>query len=102
TQPVTIGVDTGSQNVGMAATTNGTVVYQAEMHMRDDITGKLTQRRQYRRNRRSRKTRYRQPPFANPRRNPGWLPPSIRSKAEATIKALKFVAALLPVSQELE
>src|SRR6266567_8907841 len=82
TQLVTVGVDTGSQTVGVAATTNGEVVYQAEVHLRDDITGKLTQRRQYRR---SRKTRYRAARFANRGRRPDWLPPSVRSKAEATI-----------------
>ena len=94
TQLVTVGVDTGSQTVGVAATTNGEVVYQAEVHLRDDITGKLTQRRQYRR---SRKTRYRAARFANRGRRPDWLPPSVRSKAEATIKAARLVAALLPV-----
>jgi 5-methylcytosine-specific restriction endonuclease McrA len=97
TQPVTVGVDTGSQTVGMAATTNGAVVYQAEVHLRTDITHKLAQRRQYRRQRRSRKTRYRAARFANRRRPAGWLPPSLRSKAEATVKAVQFVASILPV-----
>ncbi|HET9920445.1 MAG TPA: RNA-guided endonuclease IscB [Ktedonobacteraceae bacterium] len=99
TQPVTLGVDTGSQTVGIAATSNGAVVYQAEVHLRDDITSKLTQRRQYRRTRRSRKTRYRPARWANRRRPDGWLPPSIRSKSEATLKAICFVASFLPVSQ---
>jgi 5-methylcytosine-specific restriction endonuclease McrA len=98
-QPVTVGVDTGSQTVGVAAITNGEVVYQAEVHLRTDINEKLTQRRHYRRNRRSRKTRYRAARFTNRRRKTGWLPPSLRSKAEATIKAVCYVASLLPVSQ---
>lgn len=59
TQPVTVGVDTGSKTVGMAATTNGAVVYQADVYLRTDITEKLARRRWYRRTRRSRKTRYR-------------------------------------------
>src|SRR5581483_1626862 len=42
TQPVTVGVDTGSQTVGIAATSNSEVLYQAEVHLRDDITSKLT------------------------------------------------------------
>ena len=99
TQPVTVGVDTGSQTVGMAAIGNGEVLYQAEVHLRTDISLKLTQRRQYRRTRRSRKTRYRAVRWANRRRPSGWLPPSLRSKAEATLKAVHFVARLLPVSQ---
>jgi 5-methylcytosine-specific restriction endonuclease McrA len=99
TQPVKVGVDTGSQTVGIAATTQGEVIYQAGVHLRNDISSKLTQRRQYRRTRRSRKTRYRAARFANRCRKPGWLPPSLRSKAEATIKAVRFVAALLPICQ---
>jgi 5-methylcytosine-specific restriction endonuclease McrA len=99
TQAVTVGVDTGSQTVGIVTTTNGKVAYQAEVHLRHDITGKLTQRRQYRRNRRSRKTRYRAARFTHRRRPCGWLPPSIRSKAEATTKAVRQASHLLPISR---
>jgi hypothetical protein len=99
-QKVVVGVDTGSKAVGIAATTNGEVVFQAEVHLRDDIVGKMTQRRQYRRSRRSRQTRYRPARWRNRRRIEGWLPPSLRSKAEATVKVVRFVASsLLPVSQ---
>jgi RRXRR protein/HNH endonuclease len=98
-QQVKVGVDTGSKVVGIAATTDGGVVFQAQVHLRDDIADKLTQRQQYRRTRRSRKTRYRPARWANRRRPDGWLPPSIRSKAEATIKAVRFVASFLPISQ---
>lgn len=98
-QPVTVGVDTGSKDVGIAAVTNEAVVFQAEVHLRDDITARLTQRRQFRRTRRQRKTRYRAARFANRRRACGWLPPSLRSKAGATVKAVWFVASFLPVSQ---
>lgn len=99
TQAVTVGVDTGSKTVGIAATTNREVVLQAEVHLRDDISEKMTQRRQYRRNRRARKTRYRKPRWANRHRPAGWLPPSIHSKADATVKGVRFVASLVPVSQ---
>jgi len=99
TQPVTVGVDTGSQTVGIAATANREVVFQAEMRLCTDISGKLTQRRQYRRTRRSRKTRYRPARWANRRRPSSWLPPSLRSKAEATVKAVRFVTRILPISQ---
>ena len=44
TQPVKVGVDTGSQTVGIAATTEGEAIYQAEVHLRNDISSKLTQR----------------------------------------------------------
>jgi 5-methylcytosine-specific restriction endonuclease McrA len=98
-QKATVGVDTGSKDVGIAATSSGEVVLQAEVHLRDDITEKMIQRRQYRRNRRARKTRYRAARFANRRRKAGWLPPALRSKAEATAKAVRFIASLLPVGK---
>jgi 5-methylcytosine-specific restriction endonuclease McrA len=96
-QEVVVGVDTGSKDVGIAATTNGEVVFQAEVHLRDDITEKPVQRRQYRRTRRQRKSRYRPARWRNRRRPPGWLTPSLRSKAEATVKAVRFVSSLLPL-----
>jgi hypothetical protein len=99
TQPVTVGVDTGSHTVGLAATANREVVFQAEMRLRTDVSGKLIQRRQYRHTRRSRKTRYRAARWANRRRSTGWLPPSLRARADATVKVVRFVARILPISQ---
>jgi 5-methylcytosine-specific restriction endonuclease McrA len=98
-QPVRVGVDTGSKVVGIAAITKSEVVLQAEIHLRDDITEKMTQRRHYRRNRRARKTRYRQARYDNRRRPDGWLPPSVHSKAAATFKAVRFMASFLPVGR---
>ena len=99
TQPASVGVDTGSQMVGIAATANREVVFQAEMRLRTDVNLKLTQRRRYRRTRRSRKTRYRAARWANRRRPSGWLPPSLRARADATVKAVCFLARLLPIGQ---
>ncbi len=99
TQPATVGVDTGSHMIGIAATAHREVVFQAEMRLRTGISRKLTQRRQYRRTRRSRKTRYRAARWANRRRPSGWLPPSLRARAEATIKAVRFLARVLPIGQ---
>ncbi len=98
-QPAKVGVDTGSKDVGIAAIANGEVVFQAEVHLRDDITEKMTQRRRYRRNRRARKTRYREVRYDNRRRPGGWLPPSLHSKSEATVKAVRFIASFLPVGR---
>lgn len=98
-QRVTIGVDTGSKTVGIAATANGETLVQAEMRLRTDISEKLTQRHTYRRTRRSRKTRYRVARYANRRRKAGWLPPSVSSKLAATLKAVRFIASFLHVCQ---
>jgi 5-methylcytosine-specific restriction endonuclease McrA len=99
TQSVTVGVDTGSKTVGIAAIANGETLMQAEVQLRTDISEKLTRRRTYRRTRRSRKTRYRAPRNANRTRKAGWLPPSVSSKLAATLKAVRFAASLLPVGQ---
>ena len=83
-QEVVAGMDTGSKTVGAAAVANGQVVYQAEVGLRDDVTGRMKQRAMYRRTRRGRKTRYRPARWSNraSMRADGRLAPSIRSKVE--------------------
>ena len=53
-QPVTLGVDTGYKNVGLSAVTDKEELFASEVKLRTDITGLLTERKQYRRTRRSR------------------------------------------------
>jgi 5-methylcytosine-specific restriction endonuclease McrA len=96
-QHVSVGVDTGSKTVGVAAVAHSKVLYQAEISLRTDIKQSMDQRRQYRRDRRNRHTRYRPARFNNRRRSRGWLAPSLRSKAESTVRAIVLVAAILPV-----
>jgi hypothetical protein len=61
TQPLTLGIDTGSVVMGSAvADENGKVVYLSEIQVRNDIAATLKERAASRRNRRNRKTRYRQ------------------------------------------
>ena len=64
-QPVTVGIDDGGIHVGIAAVSHGQSLFQQEVALRTDIKSKLDTRRQYRRNRRHRKTRYRKPRFLN-------------------------------------
>jgi len=99
-QEVTMGVDLGAKKVGVAAVAGGGVLYQGEVALRDDIRRRMDRRRMYRRNRRSRKCRYRAPRFGNraASRREGRLPPTIRSKADTTVKVVRRVASFLPVS----
>ena len=60
-QEITLGVDTGSKTVGLSATTKTEELYASETILRNDIVDLLATRSQYRRARRSRKTRYRKP-----------------------------------------
>ena len=65
TQPVTLGVDSGSKVIGLSASTEKEELYTAEVQLRTDIVELLSTRREFRRARRNRKTRYRKPKFNN-------------------------------------
>ena len=64
-QAITLGVDAGSKTIGLSACTEKQELYKAEVYPRNDVVGLLADRRQYRRSRRNRTTRYRAPRFDN-------------------------------------
>ena len=64
TQPITLGIDSGSKFIGVCATTNKKELYAANVELRNDIVDKLSTRREQRRTRRSR-LRYRKTRFNN-------------------------------------
>src|SRR5260370_29239143 len=69
--PLRLKIDPGSQTSGLALVNDATgeMVFAAELvHRADAIKKALAQRRAVRRGRRQRKTRYREPRFANRRR----------------------------------
>ena len=101
TQPVNLGVDAGSRTIGVSATTKDKVLYEAEVSLRNDITDLLSTRRQNRRTRRNRKTKYRQPRFNNRvhSKNKGWLAPSVQQKVDSHIKTVENIYRILPVSK---
>lgn len=71
-------LDPGSKTIGLAIVNDATgeVVFAAEItHRGQQIRDALLTRRQLRRGRRNRKTRYCQPRFLNRTRPKGWLPP---------------------------
>ncbi len=65
TQPVTVGIDTGSQHIGIAVVTEKAVLYHGEVELRSTMEKRtlMETRSSYRRDRRYRKTRYRKPKF---------------------------------------
>ena len=101
TQPVNLGIDAGSKTIGVSATTKDKVLYEAEVSLRNDITDLLSTRRQNRRTRRNRKTKYRQPRFNNRvhSKNKGWLAPSVQQKVDSHIKTVENIYRILPVSK---
>lgn len=99
TQPVTLGVDAGSKHIGLSATTEDKELYAADVELRNDIVKLLATRRESRRSRRNRKTRYRKPRFNNHKWGKDWLAPSIREKIGTHLKVVDDTCKLLPVSK---
>lgn len=98
-QPVSLGIDSGYSSTGLSAVTEKQEVYAADVKLRDDIVKLISERRQYRRARRHRKTWHRKPRFLNRKRAEGWLAPSIQNKLDTHIKMIDQVTKILPVSQ---
>jgi len=99
TQEVSLGVDAGSVHIGVSATTEKKELFSAEVVMRTDITKKIASRRELRRTRRFRKTRYRAERFDNRRKGEGWLAPSIRYKVDSHLKVIRLLHSILPISK---
>lgn len=101
TQDLTLGVDTGSGTIGTAVSTDdGEIVYMSEVVVRNDITDKMTQRAKYRRNRRSRKTRYRKARWLN-RKNSikkDRFSPTMVSKLHSHVKEIEYIKSILPIT----
>jgi len=96
-QEVSLGIDAGTQHIGVSATTERSVLFEAEVQPRTDIQELLATRKQFRRARRSRKTRYRKARCLKRKKPEGWLAPSVQHRVEAHLKAIRMVQAILPV-----
>ena len=94
------GVDTGSRHIGVAVVSDDKVLYQSQTELRNNIKRKMDARRACRRNRRSRKTRYRKPRFLNRGNSTksNRLPPSVKHKVQAHIDEIEFCKKILPIS----
>jgi 5-methylcytosine-specific restriction endonuclease McrA len=120
--PLRLKIDPGAKHTGIALVNDSTgvrgaspfptersakgeVVFAAELkHRGFVIRDALTSRRQLRRSRRARKTRYRQPRFLNRTRPDGWLAPSLQSRVEnmkTWVQKLRKFAPIESISQEL-
>ena len=101
TQNITLGVDAGYKHIGLCASTEKKVLYQAEIEERIDIVNKLKTRREFRRGRRHRKCRHRKPRFNNRvhSKHKSWLAPSVEHKIDTHITVIKKVMNILPVTK---
>lgn len=99
-QQTTLGVDAGSKHVGLSVTTEKQELFSLQLELRTNIVDLLSTRRQNRRARRNRKTRYRKPRFLNrtSTKKEGWLAPSIQNKIETHVKMVDKICKFLPIT----
>ena len=129
TQSGYLGIDTGSQHIGVSVVReDGTVLHKEEIGLRDSMSKRklMQSRASSRRGRRHRKTRYRHPKWRpkakrvyceipdrkgrhwkkkeitfTSKRPKGWLPPSLQSKTDHHIRWIKKLQDLLPEGYRL-
>ncbi len=104
-EPLEIKLDPGSQTTGIAIKQGDKIIFGAELqHRGQQIKEALLSRRQLRRGRCNRKTRYRQARFLNRTRPDGWLAPSLQHRVETTlrwVRKLMRIAPITSIAQEL-
>ena len=98
-QEVTLGIDPG-EFVGISVVSKKKVLYEEVLKMRTDVTQLITHRREMRRNRRFRKTRYRKARFNNRKtQTEGWISPTLRQKIETYKSTIDRLCKILPISK---
>jgi 5-methylcytosine-specific restriction endonuclease McrA len=97
-QDLKLKLDPGSKVTGIAIKQGNKVIFGAELqHRGQQIKDTLLSRRQLRRGRRNRKTRYRQARFLNRTRPEGWLAPSLQHRVETTLTWVGKLIRLAPI-----
>ena len=99
TQEVSLGIDAGSKHIGVSASSEKRELLAAQVELRSDVVNLLSARRELRRARRNRKTRYRKSRFENRKKKDGWLAPSIEQKVESHLKVIRLAHKLLPITK---
>lgn len=97
-QAVSLGVDTGAENVGLSALSGKKELLSAEAKLRKNVSEKVQERAMYRRTRRGNKTRYRKARFLN-RGKKGSLAPSVAHKLTSHVRLIEKVKKILPVDR---
>lgn len=97
-QPMALGVDSGAIHSGYSVANEQREFYSSEVIARDNISYRISDRRMYRQNRRSRKTRYRKPRFNNRKnKKKGWLPPSLEQKVAVQLNEIDHLHRHFPI-----
>ena len=96
----TIKIDPGSKQTGFSIMDkNLALVLGIIFHKGEVIKKDLQKRAGIRNSRRQRKTRYRKVQFNNRTRKEGWLPPSVKSRADNIINTVKKFKKYIPIGR---
>jgi len=98
TQGVTLGIDTGFQNIGFSCVTDKKELTSGTLILDGKTSERLTEKAMYRRLRRN-KLWYREPRFLNRSKPKGWLPPSIQRRYDTHLTLINRLKAILPISK---
>jgi hypothetical protein len=98
-QEVILGIDVGYKNVGISVINSKKELLSAEVTLRTNISELLSEKKMYRKHRRSKHHWYRKPKFLNRTKKEGWLAPSIRHKLDSHIKIIEKISNLFPISK---
>lgn len=99
-KPLTVKIDPGAKVTGIVVTDRSRVLFAAELTHRGSAVKKgVADRWMYRRNRRARKTRYREARFDNRCRPAGWLPPSLQHRVDTTMTWVRRLARFASLEQ---
>lgn len=91
-------IDYGSKHTGLAILQNNNIIWMAQIQHRTAIKPNLDKRRAYRRRRRSKNLRYRQPRFLNRKKIKGWIPPSLESRVNNIKVWVNRLRKLIPLT----
>jgi hypothetical protein len=98
TQPVTLGIDAGYQEVGFCAVSEKQELIAGELHLLQGMSQRISNRVMYRRQRRNR-LRHRHNKGLDNNKPEDWLAPSIKHKLDSHLKLIAWVKSLVPTTK---
>lgn len=96
-QDVVIGIDPGSKFEGFTVKSEAHTLLNIQSEAKTDVQNKMETRRNLRRSRRNRKTRYRKPRW-NRRKNKGYIAPSTKARWDYKISLVNWFMKMFPVT----
>ena len=96
-QEVTLGIDTGYENIGFSAVSEKEELLSGIVKLENNMSKRLIEKKMYRRNRRN-KLWYREPRFNNRKNKVGKLPPSVERRVDTHVELVKRICKLLPIT----